>query len=82
MSKYNYLQDGNMICATLPGFVDIQESPCGFGETEEKATINLLEGLVKEARTIIDEAYDEFSNWAPVRNKAAKWLAKVAHDEE
>ena len=34
--------DGNMLCAHLTTFVNLQESPAGFGETAKEAVVNLL----------------------------------------
>jgi hypothetical protein len=36
-----YSQDGDKRCATRPGFVDLQESPAGFGETDAEALADL-----------------------------------------
>lgn len=33
--------DGNAWCAVLPDFANIQESPCGFGDTPEEARAEL-----------------------------------------
>lgn len=35
--------DGNMWCATAPGFINLQESPAGFGETPRQAVDELRE---------------------------------------
>jgi hypothetical protein len=37
----NYRRDGNQIRATYDGFISVQESPAGFGETEEQAAAAL-----------------------------------------
>lgn len=34
-------KDGNMWCAVWPNFIDLQQSPAGFGETQEIARANL-----------------------------------------
>ena len=38
-------RDGNMWCASGPGFKNIQESPCGFGETKLEAMAKLCTDL-------------------------------------
>ena len=38
-------RDGNTWCASGPGFVDIQQSPCGFGETKLEAIAELCSAL-------------------------------------
>lgn len=40
-------KDGNMYCAVMADFINIQESPCGFGETEEIARKNLVQEINK-----------------------------------
>ena len=40
--------DGNMFCAVLPDFVNLQKSPAGFGETEEDAINDLHKTLGAE----------------------------------
>lgn len=37
--------DGNMWCATGPGFVNVQESPAGFGDTKLEAMAELAREL-------------------------------------
>ncbi len=39
-------KDGNQICATLPDFINLQESPAGFGDTEDDAIDSLREELL------------------------------------
>lgn len=39
----NVKPDGDMWCATGPGFVDLQESKAGFGKTPREAVANLLD---------------------------------------
>jgi hypothetical protein len=36
-----FSQDGNMVCATYHNFVNLQESPAGFGETRRLAMMAL-----------------------------------------
>lgn len=36
-----FVRDGNMWCAFLPGFVNLQESDAGFGETQPAAEADL-----------------------------------------
>lgn len=38
-------RDGNMWCASGPGFENIQESSCGFGETKLEAMAELCKSL-------------------------------------
>ena len=38
-----YSQDGDMRCATRPDFDNLQESPAGFGATDEEALAALEE---------------------------------------
>lgn len=40
-----YKMDGNQWCATLDDFIDLQESPAGFGDTEEDALADLVIAL-------------------------------------
>lgn len=42
--KSRVFKDGNMFCAVFPNFENIQESPCGFGETIELARNELMRG--------------------------------------
>lgn len=37
----NFVMDGDMWRATRHDFVDLQESPAGFGETQELALLDL-----------------------------------------
>ena len=37
-----FVRDGNMWCAFMPGFVNLQESIAGFGETQAAAERNLM----------------------------------------
>ncbi len=48
--------DGNAWCATLDGFVNLQESVAGFGDTPRAAVANLLEN-VKEHATLSARAH-------------------------
>ena len=41
----NLWLDGNMWCAALPSFVNLQESPTGFGDTELLAMADLAKTL-------------------------------------
>ena len=36
-----FVRDGNMWCAFMPGFENLQESPAGFGETQDLAEVDL-----------------------------------------
>jgi hypothetical protein len=40
-------QDGNCMCAVFPDFINLQESPAGFGNTEEEAVKDLYENEEK-----------------------------------
>lgn len=42
-----FVQDGNMWCAFLPNFVNLQESIAGFGETQDKAETELRAAILK-----------------------------------
>jgi len=35
-------KDGNQWCAVGPDFINLQESPAGFGDTQKEAKINLM----------------------------------------
>ena len=39
--KIHVQRDGASWCATLPGFINLQESPAGFGDTPEEAIADL-----------------------------------------
>jgi hypothetical protein len=45
----NVFLDGNAWCATLDGFVNLQESVAGFGDTPRAAVENLLENATAQA---------------------------------
>lgn len=36
-----FVRDGNMWCAFMPGFINLQESDAGFGETQDLAEADL-----------------------------------------
>ena len=38
-----FSQDGNKVCATFKDFINLQESPAGFGDTEAEAKANLFQ---------------------------------------
>jgi hypothetical protein len=42
MDNLIYGQDGNQFTCHRNSFVNLQESPCGFGDTEELAKEDLL----------------------------------------
>lgn len=52
-AQVNYIQEGDQICATRPGFVDLASSLAGFGATEEEALAHLLQ-VEKEAQEKLD----------------------------
>jgi len=39
--KPHVVRDGNTWCATWPDFINLQESPAGFGDTPEEALADL-----------------------------------------
>ena len=39
--KSRVFMDGNAYCAVLPDFINLQESPCGFGDTPAQARAEL-----------------------------------------
>ena len=39
---YRLIKDGTAWCATPPGFIDLQSSPAGFGDTQEQAVKALI----------------------------------------
>ena len=43
ISNVNVCMNGDQHCATRPDFVNLQESPAGFGNTEEEAIRDLNE---------------------------------------
>ena len=43
--EYVFFMDGDRWCCTLPDFVNLQESPAGFGDTKEAAQAALLADL-------------------------------------
>lgn len=43
--KVIFKQDGDKICATFDDFVNLQESPAGFGDTEAEAKANLFQAI-------------------------------------
>jgi len=48
--QYNLFRDGNMWCATRPDFINLQESPAGFGTTPRDALAALIEDEQEERR--------------------------------
>lgn len=49
-NSITFVKDGDKWCAMPPGFVNLQESEAGFGDTVEQAEISLLRSLYKRAR--------------------------------
>ena len=41
VDQIRFVRDGNMWCAFMPGFENLQESDAGFGETQAEAETNL-----------------------------------------
>lgn len=39
--QIRFVRDGNMCCAFMPGFENLQESAAGFGETQDEAEADL-----------------------------------------
>jgi hypothetical protein len=51
MSDVKLYKDGDKWCAVYkPTFINIQESPVGFGETENEALLNLIRDQAKHLR--------------------------------
>ena len=44
-SNIRVFMDGNAFCATHLDFVNLQESPAGFGDTREEAIANLQKDI-------------------------------------
>ena len=40
--QIRFVRDGNMWCAFMPDFVNLQESHAGFGETQDRAEADLV----------------------------------------
>ena len=53
MSKINTFMDGNSWCATYGDFINLKESPAGFGNTPEDATEALLRETLRQANNIL-----------------------------
>jgi hypothetical protein len=47
--QIRFVRDGNMLCAFMPGFINLAESLAGFGETQDKAEAALQAALRTEA---------------------------------
>lgn len=54
MQKYIVFMDGNQWCATTPEFVNLQESPAGFGDTPSAAIEKLQDTLITTLRAECD----------------------------
>lgn len=48
--EVRYFQDGKLWCATFNDFINLQESPAGFGKTKEQALADLRFNLVWERK--------------------------------
>jgi len=46
--KYILQRDGNAWCATEETFVNLQESPAGFGDTPSEAISNLQDEVIEK----------------------------------
>ncbi len=46
--KIRIFKDGNQWCAVAPGFINLQESPAGFGDTPHEAFIELKADILIE----------------------------------
>lgn len=44
-TEIDVFKDGNQWCATMADFINLQESPAGFGRSPNEAVKNLAEGL-------------------------------------
>jgi len=51
--------DGNAYCATFEDFVNLMESPAGFGNTPEDAIEALLKDTMKRAQSILEDIKPE-----------------------
>ena len=49
-TQVNVFRDGDAWCATLDGFVNLQESVAGFGETPHDAVYDLSQNIADEQR--------------------------------
>ncbi len=49
-ANWRLLKDGPHWLATAPGFIDVDRSPCGYGETQQEAVNALLAEPVIVAR--------------------------------
>ena len=49
-SNWRLIKDGSHWVATAPGFIDLDRSPCGYGETQREAIDALLAEPVIRAR--------------------------------
>lgn len=43
MECINFQMDGDQVCATYSDFINLQESPAGFGRNIKEATLDLFE---------------------------------------
>lgn len=86
MYKYELKKDGDKFCATMPGFINLQENYAGFGETEASAKIDLLEKLYLAARSASvsmntgnsSSCGDCFSNDRLIDDRIKKFPALIA----
>lgn len=56
--KCDLFKDGNQWCATKRDFVNIQESPCGFGDTALDALAGLCKDLGFKGRGMWSHGFD------------------------
>ena len=60
----NYNQDGDKICATFEDFINPEDSPAGFWDTEDEARQNLLIADLLEFSILIAQKFiDKVDSW-------------------
>jgi hypothetical protein len=58
--KFNLYMDGNAYCANRSDFINIQESPCGFGDTAIEAIAELLKELDYKAQKMWGKSFENY----------------------
>jgi len=80
MTKIQYSIDGNQVCARFDDFINLQESPAGFGDSLKEAFLGLLTDIADDGTIFsIDEDLkewekpwsDEFYNVDPLGVKVS-----------
>lgn len=59
--KIQYSIDGNQVCATFDNFINLQESPAGFGDSLKKAFLALLTEIAENGT--IFSINEDFKEW-------------------